>query len=127
MEFLYQIPNNITQPSVLIRYVDDLFCTFSDRNQLDNYFQSISNIHPNITFSKELETNNHLAYLDISINTLNGKFETSVFRKKTNTGLYTKWNSFEFMSLKVQMQSSSMFIIKSQQNLQYRYLAKYSK
>ena len=90
---LDQIPNNITQPSILIRYVDDLFCTFSDRNQLDNYFQSISNIHPNITFSKELETNIHLAYLDISINTSNGKFETSVFRKKTNTGLYTKWNS----------------------------------
>ena len=90
---LNQIPSNITQPSILIRYVDDLFCTFSNRNQLDNYFQSISNIHPNITFSKELETNNHLAYLDISINTSNGKFETSVFRKKTNTGLYTKWNS----------------------------------
>ena len=90
---LGQIPNNITQPSILIRYVDDLFCTFSDCNQLDNYFQSISNIHPNITFYKELETNNHLAYLDISINTSNGKFKTSVFRKKTTIGLYTKWNS----------------------------------
>ena len=40
---LDQIPNNITQPSILIRYVDDLLCTFSDCNQLDNYFQSISN------------------------------------------------------------------------------------
>ena len=90
---LDQIPNNITHPSILIRYVDDLFSTFSDRNQLDNCFQSISNIHPSITFSKELETNNHLAYLDISINTSNGKFETSVLRKKTNIGLYTKWNN----------------------------------
>ena len=97
---LDQIPNNITQPSILIRYVDDLFCTFSDRNQLDNYFQSISNIHPNITFSKELETNNHLAYLDISINKSNGKFETSVFRKKTSTGLYTKWNSLCLLKYK---------------------------
>ena len=35
---LDQIPNNITQPSIVIRYVDGLFCTFSDRNQLDNYF-----------------------------------------------------------------------------------------
>ena len=40
---LDQIPNNITQPNMLIRYVDDLLCTFSDCNQLDNYFQSISN------------------------------------------------------------------------------------
>ena len=90
---LDQIPNNITQPNILIRYVDDLLCTFSDSNQLDNYFQSISNIHPNITFSKELETKNHLANSDISINTSNGKFITSVLRKKTNTGLYTKWDN----------------------------------
>ena len=90
---LDQIPNNITQPSILIRYVDDLFCPFSDHNQLDNCFQSISNIHSNIIFSKALVTNNHLAYLDISINTSNGNFETSVLRKKTNTGLFTKWNS----------------------------------
>ena len=77
---LDQILNNITQPSKLIRYVDDLFCTFSDCNQLDNYFQSISNIYSNIKFSKELETNNYLAYLDISINSSNAKFETSVYR-----------------------------------------------
>ena len=32
--------------------------------------------------SKELETNNYLAYLDTFINTSNCKFETSVFRKK---------------------------------------------
>ena len=82
---LDQIPYNITQPSILIRYVVDMFCTFSDGIQLDNYFQSISNIHPNITFSRELETDNYSAYLDISINTSNGKFETNVFRKKINT------------------------------------------
>ena len=51
-----------------------------------------ANNHSDITFSKELETNNHLAYLDTLINTSNCKFETSVFRKKTNTGLFTKWN-----------------------------------
>ena len=94
---LDQIPNNITQPSILIRYVDDLFCTFYDYNQLDKYFQSISNIHPNITLSKELKTNNHLAYLDISINTSNGKLETSVFRKKTNTGLQCIPNATVFV------------------------------
>ena len=90
---LDQIPNNITQPNILIRYVDALLYTFPDRYQLDNYFQSISNIHPNITFSKELETKTHLANSDISINTSNGKFETSVLRKKTNTGLFTKSDS----------------------------------
>ena len=87
---LDQISNNITQPSILIRYVDDLFCTFSDLIQLHNYFQSISNTHPKIKFSKKRETNNHVAYLVIFINTSNGKFETSVFRKKTNAGPYAK-------------------------------------
>ena len=37
---LDQIPNNVTQPSILIRYVDDLFCTFYDYNQLDNVFNN---------------------------------------------------------------------------------------
>jgi len=88
-----QIPSNNKNPDVIVKYVDNLFCTFSHKNHLINYFQCISNIHPNIHFSKELEINNQLPYLDILVSKVNNKFETMIFRKNTNTGLYTKWNS----------------------------------
>jgi len=87
---LDQIPSNKKNPDVIVRYVDDLFCTFSHKNHLIDYFQCISNIYPNIQFSKELETNNQLPYLDILVSKVNNKFETMIFRKNTNTELYTK-------------------------------------
>jgi len=54
-----------SQPTCLFRYVDDLFCIFLNANQLNSYFNNISDIHPNIKFTKELENCNQLPYLDV--------------------------------------------------------------
>ena len=89
-----QAASHASQPTMLIRYVDDIFCITSDAKQLNSYFKHISSIHPNIQFSKDLEQCKQLAYLDVHLIKNAGKIETSVFRKKTATGLYTKWSSF---------------------------------
>ena len=55
------------------------------------FFAKINTIHANIQFTKELEQNNQLPYLDVLVTRADVKFKTTVFRKKTNTGLYIKW------------------------------------
>ena len=81
------------QPRVLFRYVDDLFCVFHSKDELEQFFVKINSVHVNIQFTKELEKHNQLPYLDVLVTKSVDKFETSVFRKKTNTNLYMKWSS----------------------------------
>ena len=84
---------NLHQPTILRRYVDDLFCIFNNEAQLDDFFNSLNAIHANIKFTKELEHENQLAYLDVLLTRNNDFSETTVYCKKTNTGLYIKWSS----------------------------------
>ena len=50
--------------------------------------------HPNNTFTCEIEKDRSLAFLDINVYRGNNKFETSVHRKSTFSGVYTKYRSF---------------------------------
>ena len=50
--------------------------------------------HPALKFTFEVEKNKTLNFLDINIIRNNNEFATSVFRKKTFTGLTTNFNSF---------------------------------
>ena len=60
------------QPDLLCRYVDDLFLLFSNQDSLNRFFANITSIHRNIIFTKELETNNCLHFLDVLIGNGNG-------------------------------------------------------
>ena len=81
---------NLHQPAILRRYVDDLFSIFNNEAQLDDFFNTFNAIHANIRFTKELEHENQLAYLDVLLTRNNDIIKTTVCRKKTNTGLYIK-------------------------------------
>ena len=50
--------------------------------------------HPNIQFTCEEESNNKIYFLGISITRINKKISTSLYRKKTFSGAYLKFNSF---------------------------------
>ena len=55
----------------------------------------MNNLHKNIKFTKEIESNNSLAFLDILITRQpDGTLSTTVYRKPTFTGLYLRWDSF---------------------------------
>ena len=59
--------------------------------------------HANIKFTVEFEENNTISFLDIPIKRNNYAFSTSIFRKKTFTGLYTKWDSLTPRKYKINL------------------------
>ena len=54
----------------------------------------IYSIHKKIIFTKELEENNHLPFLDANIRKTQDNIETTFFKKQSHTGLYTRWDSY---------------------------------
>ena len=81
------------QSEIFLGYVDDLFCVFKSKTDLEKFFNHINSIHPNIQFTKELKEHNQLAYLDVLITRKETKLGTKVYRKQTNTEFYLKWSS----------------------------------
>ena len=80
------------KPLLYCRYVDT-FCLFKDKNDIDLFLNYINGIHPNINFTVEVENCSSLPFLDILVEKSNDCFNTSLFRKKTFTGLYTDFAS----------------------------------
>ena len=75
------------------RYVDDIFCLFHSENQALLFFSHINSRHPNIRFTMEKE---------MFSSTIDTHFpDTSVYRKKTVTGLLTNYLSFTSLSYKL--------------------------
>ena len=50
-------------PKVLKRFVDDVYSILK-RTQLENFFHHMNNLHQNIKFTMEEESNGKLAFLD---------------------------------------------------------------
>ena len=90
--FLNQCPQNI-KPKFHKRYLDDTFLLFDTADHTQQFFHYVNNANPNIKFTFEGKTNNALSFLYITVLRINNKFETSVFRKKTFTGLSTNYFS----------------------------------
>ena len=84
----------VNKPLVWKRYVDDVFCTFNNPVDAQQFLVLINKCHPNIKFTYESEINSELSFLDVLIKRENNKFVTTVYKKPTFTGLYTKWDSF---------------------------------
>ena len=72
------------------RYVDDTFCLFHFENGALLFFHYINSRHPNIRFTMEKEADHRIPFLDVLIdNNCSHAPITSVYRKKTFTGLLT--------------------------------------
>ena len=66
------------------------------------FFDCINSRHPNIRFTMEKEAHNKLPFLDVLVNNNDpNSLLTSVYRKKTFTGLLTNYFSFTSYSYKV--------------------------
>ena len=64
------------------RYMDDTFLLFRHPSHANRFLSFLNSRHMNINFTIENESNGSLAFLDVEISRLDGKFCTSVFRKK---------------------------------------------
>jgi hypothetical protein len=66
--------------SRLVRYVDDIFAVFDSVEMVSKFLQFLNNLHPNLTFTRELG-DNELAFLDT--------------KAVADPGIYF-WNEFYF-------------------------------
>ena len=84
-----------TLPLNYYRYVDDCFLIFCTKAQCDVFFNYLNSRHPNIKFTKEVENDNSLPFLDIKIiRDEHSLLSTSVYHEPTFSGLYLQWKSF---------------------------------
>ena len=89
-----------TKPLFYRRYVDDIFASFPTKEDSENFLIYLNSRHPNIKFTVEHEENGKLPFLDVCVR--NGsELNTSIFHKKTYTGLLTNYFSFTSFSYKL--------------------------
>ena len=75
------------------RFVDDVFATVGSDEQVQSIVDYLNKQHPNIKFTFEREANNRLPFLDTAVVRRLNDYGTTVYRKKTYTGVYTNWTS----------------------------------
>ena len=83
------------------RNVDDTFCVFEREQDAISFYNYINSQHRNIRFTMEKEVDNKLGFLDVLVNNNPLNLQTSVFCKKTFTGLLTNYFSFTSFSYKM--------------------------
>ena len=69
------------------RYVDDTFCLFDNEEDALMFFNYINARQPSIRFTIEREIEKKLSFLDVLLDNSHPSIVTSVYRKKTFTGL----------------------------------------
>ena len=83
------------------RYIDDTHA-YIKPSKIDYLMKKLNTYHEQIQFTYELEKYQRISFIDVSIRRLtNGKLETTVFRKETNTDVYMNWNSHAPMQWKI--------------------------
>ena len=81
------------KPVLYRRFVDDTYCLFRGRDHIIMFLEYINCQHPNINFTAETESENSLPFLDVLVTSEGNNFMTSLYRKKTFTGLYADFTS----------------------------------
>ena len=97
------------RPKYYRRYVDDIFLMFESRNHVKKFLKYMNSRHPNIQFTCEEEYSNKISFLDISVTRLNNKLATSLYCKKTFSGVYLNFNSFLPMDYKKGLINNLLF------------------
>ena len=83
------------------RYVDDIFATVSVKDQASSILKFLNEQHKNIKFTIEYEKNNKLPFLDTNVIRKVNKYITTIFHKKTFTGVYLNWTSLTSRKYKI--------------------------
>ena len=92
-------------PKVWKRFLDYVY-SIVERTHLENFFYYINNLHENIKFTMEEESNGELAFLDTSLKRNNGEISVLVYRKLTHTDQYLHYSSHHQTSCKESVVSS---------------------
>ena len=85
------------KPQFYRRYVDDTFLIFKSPTQVQLFLDYLNSKHPNIKFTCDCEENSTLPFLDMNVKHISNQISTSLYRKPTFTGLFSKYASLVFM------------------------------
>ena len=90
--------NRISNPAFYRRYVDDILAIFPSRRHIAHFKRRLKNASF-LKFTHESMNNNVFHFLDFKfvIDEL-GRFNTSVYIRPTDKGLYTNYNSYIYPS-----------------------------
>ena len=82
-------------PSIWFRHVDGTFTMFDSKTGAERFPHYLNNRHANIKLTMVVVENQEIPFLNVLVKR-NQKniFSTTVYRKKSFTGLFTKWDSF---------------------------------
>ena len=81
------------KPKFYRGYVDDIFLLFDKKDHVKKFLKYMNTRHRNIKFTFEEDQDNKISFLDISITRVGNELQTSLFRKKTFSGVYLNFNS----------------------------------
>ena len=70
---------------------------------IHSFLEFVNRQHPNIKFTYELESDYALPFLDVLVTHDDYTFSTSLYRKKTFTGLYTDFSSLAPTKYKINL------------------------
>ena len=71
-------------PSLWLRYVDDTF-TAVHKNGINDFHEHLNRQNADIQFTKEIEENGKISFLDCLVTRDNSKLKTTIYRKPTHT------------------------------------------
>ena len=87
------------------RFFDDVYSILK-QTHLEKFFHDINNLHQNIKFTMEEESNGELAFLDTLLKRNNGEISVLVYRRPTHTDQYLHYSSQHQTSCKESVVSS---------------------
>lgn len=85
------------------RYVDDVFAIVTEEEECQRILEYLNTRHPNIRFTVEAEKHNRLPFLDTEVVRRVGKYVTTIYHKKTFTGVYLNWTSLTSRKYKIRL------------------------
>ena len=80
------VSNTISDPVIYLRYVYDVFCIFRKGVDFHTFLDTLNSLHANLRFTYEYG-GSEIPFLDTNIKLTSGGIKTTVFRKKTDTGV----------------------------------------
>ena len=97
------------KPLFYRRYVDDTFLIFKSPTNVQLFLDYLNSKHPNIKFTCDNEENSALPFLDMTVKHTSNQISTSMYRKPTFTGLFSKYASFTPILYKKNLVSTLAF------------------
>ena len=95
---------DLNKPTFYLRYVDDILAAFDNEQDSLNFWNFLSNRHPNIKFAIEKPINHSIIFLDVFVSLINNQNLTlQTYHKSTYTGLLLSFRSSTSFTCKINL------------------------